>query len=349
MNGLPASNEVSPSGKGATKHLPWIDACKGCAITCVVVGHLTESPALHDSIYIWHMPFFFFMSGYTFQPTADTRRNLLNKSIRFLVPYACFLALLSIPELMDLWRDGSAQQYVNFFIARAAGGRLLHSWFVAAWFITCLFVTQQFVNWLVVTCHWGVVALAMCACLSLAYANEIFLPRRWLPWNINVCLMAAPLFYVGWQYRRRFDARFESWAVLLAVLCVALAAQRLIQPFNMKSNDYGTPLLALVAALVISVALVAIFRRLPVNGVLISGLALLGEASLVIMYLHWAVQDLARRHLGVEHAWLRVLMAIATPTLCYLLFRNWGPTRGLLLGAVADLSALFRRRPVASV
>jgi len=108
--------------------------------------------------------------------------------------------------------------------------------------------------------------------------------------------MAAPLFYVGWKYRRRFDGRFELSAVCLAALFIAMAALHLLQPFNMKSNDYGTPLESLIAALSICVAMLAVFRRLPVSGLLISGLVLLGEASLVIMYLHWPIRSSPRMH-----------------------------------------------------
>lgn len=66
--------------KKASKRIEWLDALKGVAIIAVVFGHsllgYTENNAfgeyndfffqLKDWIYIWHMPFFMCLSGFSF-------------------------------------------------------------------------------------------------------------------------------------------------------------------------------------------------------------------------------------------------------------------------------------------
>lgn len=52
--------------------IEWVDILKGIAIICVFIGHTTNdnygniSGLLHMWIYSFHMPLFFFLSGYVF-------------------------------------------------------------------------------------------------------------------------------------------------------------------------------------------------------------------------------------------------------------------------------------------
>lgn len=63
-----------PTHTATSKHLPWIDACKGIGILLVVLGHVTDSGGLlNRSIYLFHMPLFFFLSGYLHTVQADFR------------------------------------------------------------------------------------------------------------------------------------------------------------------------------------------------------------------------------------------------------------------------------------
>lgn len=54
------------------KRIDWVDMLKGIAIICVIIGHRTWSdygalPCMLKSwIYSFHMPLFFFLSGFVF-------------------------------------------------------------------------------------------------------------------------------------------------------------------------------------------------------------------------------------------------------------------------------------------
>lgn len=81
--------------KQASKRIEWLDALKGFAIIAVVLGHIllgyTENDAfgeyneffcrLKDWIYIWHMPLFICLSGFSFC-TAYYRRDALDANSR---------------------------------------------------------------------------------------------------------------------------------------------------------------------------------------------------------------------------------------------------------------------------
>jgi fucose 4-O-acetylase-like acetyltransferase len=77
----------------------WIDIAKGIGIFLVIVGHSHCPPFLQTIIYSFHMPLFFFLSGYTFHYDKYKLNKcafVMNKFYRLVVPYffANFLILL---------------------------------------------------------------------------------------------------------------------------------------------------------------------------------------------------------------------------------------------------------------
>lgn len=51
----------------AKKRVAWIDGVKSIGILAMIAGHIWPSGTLFDKfIHVWHMPIFFFLSGYLF-------------------------------------------------------------------------------------------------------------------------------------------------------------------------------------------------------------------------------------------------------------------------------------------
>lgn len=75
---------------------PWIDYCKVFAIYCVILGHLGITEHLHDYISSFHMPLFFFISGYLYYYKGDFIPFLKKDIKTILLPYYYlnFLVLL---------------------------------------------------------------------------------------------------------------------------------------------------------------------------------------------------------------------------------------------------------------
>lgn len=114
--------EFLSSRGGTSKRLTYIDVAKGIGIVLVVVGHCipdATSPTgisipayrwLHDVIYSFHMPlFFFFLAGFMVScqkmlARAQKSLDLVHKRIsRLLVPYI-FVGLCYAPFKMLLSR-----------------------------------------------------------------------------------------------------------------------------------------------------------------------------------------------------------------------------------------------------
>jgi fucose 4-O-acetylase-like acetyltransferase len=66
-----------------------VDAFKGIGILLVILGHTSRIPGLTQFIYSFHMPLFFWLSGYLFT-LRPFRKFLRRKSMTLLVPYVFF-------------------------------------------------------------------------------------------------------------------------------------------------------------------------------------------------------------------------------------------------------------------
>jgi len=312
----------------------WLDALKGIGIIAVVIGHVIDRDAAR-MVFLWHMPLFFFVAGLVIKPDANGRRFAREKAARLLVPYAVFLVLLSGPDAVAVLSSGHVRDAMTFIASRLAGGKTLYGWLAAFWFVTCLYLTQLVVNACVLRWRPRTVSVLMVAMLVLAYANQLLLPRAWLPWGANVVLFAAPLVYLGVRCRPVLDGRAWWLALPLAIAGLALVFMHVIEAPDMKYSRYGTPVLALVLGMAVVMSLVVLARRWLDGGVVAVALAKLGEVSLLIMFLHMAVQQTLDERLGVHDVSLRIVIALVVPTLLYAVLARFDVSRRFLLGLPA--------------
>ncbi|MEH7413750.1 acyltransferase family protein, partial [Neobacillus drentensis] len=79
------------------KRITWIDASKGIGIFLVIIGHSTLIGPSRFQIYAFHMPLFFFLSGYlfSFKKYSCFKEFLKSKSKSILIPYFAF-SIISI-------------------------------------------------------------------------------------------------------------------------------------------------------------------------------------------------------------------------------------------------------------
>lgn len=75
----------------------WIDILKGIGIFLVILGHTIKNSYINTWVYSFHMPLFFFISGYLTEP-RDTIKNynayIWKKSKNLLLPFLFFRVLL---------------------------------------------------------------------------------------------------------------------------------------------------------------------------------------------------------------------------------------------------------------
>lgn len=84
------------------ERIKWIDYLKGFAIVLMVVGHYQGTPVLLTIwIYAFHMPLFFFLSGYLSENIQDRGKYLLKRFKSLMIPYYSFgLLMLAMDALL---------------------------------------------------------------------------------------------------------------------------------------------------------------------------------------------------------------------------------------------------------
>ncbi len=137
-----------------TDRLPYLDIAKGIGIILVVIGHCipdAASPAgipvpamkvLHDVIYSFHMPLFFFISGFLISRkvgSIQSKKTLITKKIkRLLIPYF-FVGLCYAPLKLLLSQFANKPYDFNnlwkIFLGVNPDGEL---WFLYALFMISL-------------------------------------------------------------------------------------------------------------------------------------------------------------------------------------------------------------------
>ena len=318
--------------------LDWDDVAKGLGILAVVAGHIFGgfSSAV---IYIFHIPFFFFISGYLYRRgTGGGRSYLSDKALHLLVPYGSFLVLLyGPPAAAEIGTNGLSAAVV---VPAVMGGRFLVGWVGIFWFVTCLFAVQQSMNALLSRCPLRTVAWTMLLCLAVGYVNSEFFPSFWLPWNLNVVFAACPFFFAGHLARTIDIDRFLPLYLLGAVLAVLLLAAGYDNTYDMKSASYGIPVVTFLSAISLIGVLLCLARRLSTLPALSRVLSTCGEASMLIMFLHQPLQMTLMNTAGLSDKTARFAAATCICILAYRLLSRSAYGRALLLGSAAD----FRER-----
>ncbi|WP_432240435.1 acyltransferase family protein [Herbaspirillum robiniae] len=331
----------------------WIDVYRGIGITLVVWGHVYGGYSF-DVIFLFHMPLFFFISGYLFRPVAAPGAFCQRKAAQLLIPYAVFLVIIGTPLAVHLAlsQPRGAGALPAFIAGLLLGGNRLSAWLAAFWFVTSFYTVLVIESLLVGRCSRARLLWLHAAMLALAYANAFFAPGLQAPLAANVALAAAPLFHAGYLFGQLPEAR-RPYRLAAAIAAPAIAAVlanhyfgwRLSLGVDMKVTQYGVPVISFAAALACCVCMVRIARlvdaRLPSAA---AWLAELGRAAIVIMFMHMVFTMGVAALVGEQYRLARVAAGLLGSWLLYRASLNWTWSRALLLGSARDLRTLAGRR-----
>ncbi|MGA9187252.1 MAG: acyltransferase family protein [Methanosarcina sp.] len=193
--------------------LHWIDALRGMGIILVVFAHHSLPISLNTYVYSFHMPLFFFISGFLFdfEKYAGSAANFIRERFRSLiVPYFCFALLICLFYfLLDMaFQPGVTN--IGFF--KASTLYVIYSILYAGsmikcdpplWFLTCLFVTELLFYGFAKSCYEkpGKLVFWLTAVGILEYLYSVHVPFR-LPWDADVALAAVVFYGVGNLFKK---------------------------------------------------------------------------------------------------------------------------------------------------
>lgn len=221
-------------GTAPKTRIEWVDWGKALCMWLVIFGHISNK----DTVYIgkmllyFHMPLFFFISGYLFKNNIELKEFIKKTTKGLLLPYITINLLVFIFTIpYYLLNDLNIVQQTKYIIKEIIAAESQHVG-GATWFIICLFLTE-FIAYFTLKLKTRI-SIAMLVIFAIL-ATAPYIPKEYYL-RIDVAFMAVP-FFVGGFYCKKyclFDRIKKNY-----LLDFVLVAMCLIIPlFNGKPNMY---------------------------------------------------------------------------------------------------------------
>ncbi len=296
------------------ERIAWIDLARGIGILLILLGHLPGLGKLGTWIFSFHVPLFFFLSGYLFKNDLSFLPFLKKKAKALLLPYAVLsLGVIAYKMLLQLYQKNFTvskllRLFLDFIIQRRSG---------TVWFLTCLFLVE-ILFYFASKYLKKYVLLAVVILAPVAGVIYIHFGGPALPWNLDASIMAIPFFYIGYLLKKYpqglqyvFASKWKTALALLACLIVNLGLCILnrklgkIETVDMYDSIYGIYPLMLLSAMGGILAIVCLSTMIQSNVI-----AHIGANSLI--YFGWHQQIFTpTAHTVVTR--LQSLLAFAEP------------------------------------
>lgn len=239
---------------------PSLDVIRVAGTILIVAGHVwSENAELRSVVYLWHVPIFFFLTGYLWRDDRTLREEWRRRTRTLVWPYLSWLAIIGLPYFSWL-----IISHPEIFVSKALrtlwGGAAATRPFSAFWFVTALITAVLILRAFRSRAQWLPTTIAVVV-LMANYYFDIALDKS--PLAITLAIPCI-IFVVSGRIARQF-LRYKDLPLGLpvTVIAVAIAASLLsrIQPLDIKAGDFGTPVVSVLAAIGVCASLVVIAEK----------------------------------------------------------------------------------------
>jgi|GEM_PF-1568975 len=197
----------------------WIDVAKTIGIFLIVFSHFEHDGFTDSFLWTFHVPLFFFISGYLTRPRSD-REFLGGVTRRLVLPYVCIYAVIVLVSAVA--RSDYDAQSILRALAGVFYGTHSYPWFAnaAMWFLPSLITVEALYTFCI---RRFAPSYLLLLAVSYALYRQHYLN---LFFNIDLSLLGLNFFLAG-VLAKRFDV-FRSVAArrgrLAAVAALAAAS-----------------------------------------------------------------------------------------------------------------------------
>lgn len=207
----------------------WADFAKGIGILLVVLGHIkyTYEP-LKIWLYTFHMPLFFFITGYFTHKRSTFRNDVKHKAYILLVPYLILTILeYSLEDFLNIMTTkevpSSDLKHLLGILLQFPPHSIYETQF---WFFSCLFLMSIILLILIYNFKENEnKVILFTTILSLVGLVLIKLIKIKLIWNFDISLIM--LFFAGIGYyikNKKILEKFNSINIKYKILCISIFA-----------------------------------------------------------------------------------------------------------------------------
>jgi fucose 4-O-acetylase-like acetyltransferase len=350
-----AMRESPPSA--ASKRVEYIDIARGIGILLVVMGHndfSLISPFAYQVIYSFHMPLFFFLSGYFLDASIPFFEFVKKRFHSVLKPYFFTIFLIYFTSVsFEKMRFSTAL----LRISKSLYGSGYYLDWVQLWFLPHLFVVSlyaflflaalkwldnRYVRWLILLVTLGISSLFLQSFYPYSLAafgiqDELY----GLPFSLDLVLLSGFFFILGSEIRRAIPEKvFEN----LFLLTGSGAGLFLLNYFFKARIDFNTRLyesysINTLEAILGILFVLALSRQIELRTSRPAALLkYFGQVSLFILLFHVPIQDFwGQKILSATGStplsiWIGFFMGVGGSILIYELFVRTNPVASWWFG-----------------
>ena len=333
------------------ERIVWIDIAKGIGIILVVLGHVNYVSDIDYNIirvvYMFHMPLFFFLSGYLYKKNTDTKGFVKNKFQQLMVPY--FVSLFVLAPFSPMFKELYASSDVTFIMIAEVIGKLLfggcylYDEVGILWFLPVMFFTQIVYSVLCNRLKIHNVYLVILLLLIGAYVLSMrFAKDQLVPLNAHVVMGTLAIYHIGHMYKK--SGYKENIIIVTVLALISIASIWFLQDniFSIRSGYYGYPFFTLFCAIVMILLVKNISEAISRNNILSKLFISLGKESLFIMCFHMLFMLNVVKYISVNPV-IVIILTLAITYLLALLLDKFSLTRALFKGNKEDIQSILRK------
>lgn len=210
------------------QRIEWIDTAKGLGIICIILGHMGTGK-LGAWFYTFHVPLFFFLSGYVFSSNYDFLCFFLKKVKGILIPYLG----LGVPMLVfdTILTNESFETILCKFLLQE---RCWTLWYLSVLFLIYFLFYSLFK---IVRSHFVIGAISLSASIFgyIYYRNG----GGALPWNVDIVAMSMPFFFSGIWYKQKRSWKLDAGVGIVIGLFLNCILAYMYGGIDMYGGSYG--------------------------------------------------------------------------------------------------------------
>ena len=287
-----------------------IDLLRIVGIVAVVSGHVWDTEQFRAVIHPWHVPLFFILTGYLWNPSRTLKDEFSTRFRTLAIPYAAWLIIIGGVFWTVLLL--TKEFWIGAVVTPIYGGAFAVRPFSAFWFISALFfaaLIYRAIFRLPAVAQWVIAAILVTA----AYVASDLLALA--PLALGSAAASVIFLLIGSSIRRfrHVFTRPYITALLLLASSIALVTTGLSSPVNIKVADFGTPVVSVVVASAISLALILLFETfVPLLGATFSAVVTrIALGGMMVILTHAAV--LLLLDTPASGRWLDFVVALVVP------------------------------------
>jgi len=346
------------------KRIAYLDIARGIGILLVVLGHNdlgALSPFLHRLIYSFHIPLFFFLSGYFLNTSLPFPDFLRKRFHGVLKPYLFTIFLIYFASV-SFEKMGFETALVR--ILKSLYGSINYIDWGQLWFLPHLFVVSLYAFAFISIANrlrncwvtWGMLLATLVVSFLFLHTFYPFSIALFgsdyevygLPFSLDVVLLSGFFFLLGKEVRQLTSETSFDNPLLLIGAGLALVVLNYVFPHrvDIAVRVYESLLVNTAEALLGILFVLALARQIELrtHG-LATVLNYLGNLSLIILIFHlpvqafWGGKVMALTNNLTLSILIGFIMGVAGSILIYELFIRYNPVASFWFGRNADLPA----------